>query len=248
MKKNRYKITLFLIGFWLYLDYAIFEYIGRSEALTILFFGYLVLQSKSGELIIRTKHVTWGATALVFLTPLLYWYESIRLNKSFDTANILSTYTNLFLTETSYPRYYDFLLESEISYGIGNYLFWLFTLPIPKKIFPIEIPLFNSYFTDLFDESLDYIILPSILGEAFMFFGEYLFWIHGLLIGSIIGISYNVLKKYNFTLIILIYIGVLTFSIGRGGSMEIISFCINSLITVWVAVFLSRLITKLKLN
>lgn len=242
IKNKKYKLTLFLIIFWLYLDYVIFEYIGRSSALTVLFFAYLVLQTKTGELKLKSKHLFIASVFLVFITPLLYWYESIRLKQDFNISNLLSSYSNLFLNEITYPQYYDFILEGESLYGIKNYLFWIITLPIPKMLVPIEITPFNTFFTNLVDEHLDYIVLPSILGEAFMIFGENLFWLHGLIIGSIIGISYKILKSYDFTLVILIYIGVLTFSIGRGGSMEIISFCINCLFTIWILILFSKLL------
>src|SRR5690625_613968 len=240
--KNKKRMTAFLfVGFWIYLDYAIYEYIGRYELIIGLLFLYLVLNYKEDKLIIKKKSIAIISSILVLSIPLLVAYEGYRLSGNIEINNLFYSIELLLQSEISYPKYYDIINSSTSTYGINNYLLWIFTLPIPKMIFPIEIMPFNTYFTDLINPYLDYTVLPSILGEGFMIFGDGLYWLHAIILGSIIGISYRVLSKYDFTTLVIAYISVLTFTIGRGGSMEIISFIINNLFVVWIILILKRL-------
>lgn len=248
IKSGKKNTVIFLIIFWGYLDYAIYEYLARSDMLTIVVFAYLVVQSRIKNFKINLKHIALATIGIVIALPILYLFEDYRLTGTVEITNIFSPYVSMFMAETSYPKYYDVLFNSEEIYGIGNYLLWIITLPVPKFIIPIEITTFNTYFTNLVDVHLDYIVLPSILGESFMIFGKYLFWMHGILLGLIIGITYRILSKYNFTMVIIIYIAVLSFSIGRGGSMQMISFCINSLFTLWLGILITRMVNILLKN
>ena len=248
LKSGKRYTVLLLILFWGYLDYAIYEYVSRSDILTIFLFAYLVSQYKDDELKIKHKHIVISLVGILVIIPLLYLFGNYRLTHTFEFSNMFSSYINIFTSETSYPRFYDILYNSDSYYGIGNYLLWLTTLPVPKFFVPIEIQTFNAYFTDLIDVHLGYIVLPSILGESFMIFGKHLFWLHGLLLGSILGMAYKVLRRYEFAPIIVLYIGVLSFSIGRGGSMQIISFCINSLLAVWIGILISKISKSLYNN
>lgn len=244
MREGKKKKAVILILFWGYLDYAIFEYMSRSAFITSAFFLYLVLHLKKENLVFKKTEGLVALLGFFSLVPLLSIYESYRLKIPFNFVGLGKIYESLFISETGYTRYYDIIINSDATYGIGNYLFWIATLPIPKSIFPIQIATFNSYFTNLIDENLDYFVLPSILGEAFMIFGDVLFWLHGLIIGTILGVTFKILSKYEFSRIILLYIVVLTFNLGRGGSMQIISFSINSIFVIWIGLIASKIFSE----
>lgn len=232
--KNRKIKAIIMIYVWVYLEFLKYEYMSRSQMLVFIAFSILVVSVHNKDIILKKKLVLGGMIGLILSLPMLAIYENYRLGLSVLDVNLLDSIVAMVSSEISYPKFYDTILSRNSIYTIETYFTWLFTLPIPKGLLGITIPTINASFTSMINSSLDYIILPSILGEAFMVFGKHLFWIHGLIMGGVIGVTLKIVKKSHLLIVVGCYITVLAFSIGRGGSTQIISFCINGLLSLWL--------------
>ena len=240
---NNRKTAMLLLVYWFYLEFAKVEYISRSQFMVNVVLIYLVYKYDNNKLYLNRKVIQFAFIIFLVGTPILYIYSKTRLNIPVSFSDVVDSYTQLYISEINYPQYYDDIINSEITYGAKNYFKWILTLPIPNFIWTKDIIPFNLFFTKMINSKLDYILLPSILGESFLIFSNYYF-IHAAVTAFIISVTDKILSKYNFLFLVRVYIVLLAFNVGRGGSIQIISFCINGLIIVWIYMILKKIFVK----
>ncbi|MED3667084.1 O-antigen ligase [Geobacillus kaustophilus] len=184
------KIIIFvLIPF--YLDIVAKSSLGRDDfilpILIILFYLYF-------ERYITKKMLL----AIVFILALIAipFFDAIyylRKGEDFSNIGLSKSLSNLIQQETSYPYYYNVANQVNGNLTPSDYFQWLLTLPIPDIfLFGYKPPLVNEIYTYyrlglVMGDPGYYIVVPSWLGEAFMFFGIEFSWILGLINGTLIG-------------------------------------------------------------
>ncbi len=237
-KKKFLAIILFLM--WVYLDALKIGYIGRYKmVIFVLFLSYLIFV-KDGVVAIR-KFIPI-VIILILSIPLLLAYEGHRqgIDISFD-YDFVNSSRELIEKEVSFPKYYNQIINTKIMEP-EEYFIWLFTVSIPKKIFPVETVSINDEFSFLItglrvDDLYYSIILPSIFGEAMLIYGLFFSWIHAIVLGLFLTIFIKYYKKFTHLSFLTVYLIIYSISIGRGGSQGVIAYFINISILFFIFSF-----------
>lgn len=237
-KKKFLAIILFLM--WVYLDALKIGYIGRYKmVIFVLFLSYLIFV-KDGVVAIR-KFIPI-VIILILSIPLLLAYEGYRqgIDISFD-YDFVNSSRELIEKEVSFPKYYNQIINTKIMEP-EEYFIWLFTVSIPKKIFPVETVSINDEFSFLItglrvDDLYYSIILPSIFGEAMLIYGLFFSWIHAIVLGLFLTIFIKYYKKFTHLSFLTVYLIIYSISIGRGGSQGVIAYFINISILFFIFSF-----------
>lgn len=234
-------IILLLIE--LYLKALKFEYIGRTDIMmTILIILIIMLYRDNKKF--KVSQLTLIGFSVILTIPFFVSYIYTRMGSSFQNISFFDSIKLFIQTELYYPIYYEFIIHN-ISINPLKYLIWLLTLPIPKIFTPfIDVVQINTFFSIMVSginpSEIDFAIyLPSILGEAFIVWGNIFFWIHAIILGLVSGISYNILVKYKQLHFYSFYFIFRSLAMGRGGSQGYISTIINgSLLLIVYVLFL----------
>lgn len=237
-KKKFLAIILFLM--WVYLDALKIGYIGRYKmVIFVLFLSYLIFV-KDGVVAIRKFILI--VIILILSIPLLLAYEGYRqgIDISFD-YDFVNSSRELIEKEVSFPKYYNQIINTKIMEP-EEYFIWLFTVSIPKKIFPVETVSINDEFSFLItglrvDDLYYSIILPSIFGEAMLIYGLFFSWIHAIVLGLFLTIFIKYYKKFTHLSFLTVYLIIYSISIGRGGSQGVIAYFINISILFFIFSF-----------
>ncbi|HFE9683149.1 TPA: O-antigen polysaccharide polymerase Wzy [Clostridium perfringens] len=234
-KNKKIKLALYLF-FWIYLQYLKIGYMGRNDM--IIFFIFILLlygYDLKKYIKIKKKQIFVIIIGLVLAIPFLIWYESFRLGVNNQLISIGRSLEELFFKECDYPKYYEFINQS---ISPIKYILWIIFLPIPSLIFPgkptIEInTIFSEFILGISRKSAGYyVLLPSLMGESFMIFGNDFFWIHAILLGVIIGFIFSYVNRYRYLTFFSLFYSIYILTIGRGGSQGYIGILINSCIPI----------------
>ena len=221
-------------------------YIGRGGMIysfVLLFFLWFCI--KDGAFILTRMQITTLLVLAVCSLPLMYTYTYIRQGLSHDSMPFSVTVDLLFKSETDCPTYYDHIL---LSNDLKNqtpfsFLLWLVSLPIPSLIWPGKPSLANDAFTysitGLHRTDIGYSsLVPSFLGEGFMYFGHQYYWLYAFIVGLILLLILRYLLKNRYLLFFALYLSVYSFSIGRAGATAVIPSFINGTLAVFLLDFL----------
>ena len=217
-----FKRLLIYIGVILYLIYCRDSYIGRG---TLLVYGVLYF------VVIYTYNPKYRKRLFLLLLVLLpslaiFFVSYSRIRIGGEVGNIVwgEAFEILLYQETSFPEHFNFY-KNISSNLIGPYLTWLVTLPFPG-FFKSDVFAFNSFFSEQIlgvDSSKQgfYILLPSVVGEAYFIFGKNLFWIHGIIYGVLISSVRSFLRRNDTFIFLSVYIAlILGYYISRGGTFS----------------------------
>lgn len=225
-------------------------YIGRSAmAFNGLLLFFLLFCIKDENFSINRKQIVLLISVIVAAIPFMYAYTFIRAGLSVDNVSFGQSANLLVETELDYPKYYDHILRSRQFYsGPINVIFWLICLPIPSIIWPNKPTMSNDMFTYTITglNKTDYgysSLLPSFLGELFMYFGETWYWVFALIVGFILVLFIKYLSKSKYMLFYTLYLIVRLASIGRAGASAALPLIINGSLSVLI---LDWIITKKK--
>ena len=233
------------IVLWIVLSFGKFHYISRYQMVVflLLIFAYQqICQYK--ELIIDKKIIIKIMILAIILIPFLVAFTDMRLGRSVVNIGFLESIGLLLESECYYPRYYDICIKNSNLVSPIQYILWLLFLPVPNFIWAdkpmIQIAYeFTSMFSSLSVTDAAYSnLLPSILGEAFLIYGEYFFWVHAVILGFLIGVIFRVLLKSKKLSILSAYFIIILATIGRGGSQSYAPFAINSLFSLFTVFFM----------
>ncbi len=246
--RKRTVIVSSLLILWFYLEFLKSGYLGRHELVgyAVLFF-FILFSEKGKKYEVKKKYYIFLFVCLIASAPFLLMYQYNRLGKSMDDFSTIGLLIkNIINSEAYYPVYFDKILELPIRIPPIKYFLWMFFLIVPSIVLPSKPTIaINSIFTttitglSLGDKYYS-IILPSILGESFIIYGAYFFWIHALLLGLFFGLIQKKLSNHYYLTFWNIYVLIEFVKIPRGGSQGFISWVINS------SIFLIMLLIYLK--
>lgn len=217
-------------------------YIGRGSMIynfILLYFLWFCI--KDGEFLISKRQALTLLIIAIGSLPFMYAYTFIRQGLSYESLPFFDTISLLVSSESGCPTFYDHILSSSVLdlQTPLAFILWLIFLPIPSLIWPNKPSLANDIFTysitGLHKTDIGYSsLVPSFLGEGFMFFGEYYFWIYALITGFVFAVILRYLLKSRYMIFFVLYLCVCVFSIGRAGATAVIPTYINGTLSVFI--------------
>jgi len=225
-----------------YLDYCRIGYIGRANILLYLFVISLALYKFKPKL--RIPLVISFSILLPTLIIFMANYTYIRLGETPSIKNTFVALEALFYSESYYPLWFGTIYNEPFEINnLTTYLKWLFTLPIPGFL-KANAGLKGDEIAGLLlgvepGKRGFYIVLPGLVGESVYYFGKYLFWIHSLLTGLLVGYVYRLLNRYDQMNILLFYATFqLTYFINRAGTGSGFPLILKVLLTFFIIIYL----------
>lgn len=230
--KYRKNISKFILFIFIpnYLSLAN-GYVSRSAmmcSLAITVIVFLIYYPKY-----RKKMLICG----VCLTPLLIYGLSFYTyyRQGIDEINLSMSDAGLILLrqETAYPRHFDDILNSG-GYLIGRYFEWIANLPLPFNFANNDYDI-NGIISETIagiprGEQGFNVLLPGVVGESLFIFGPYLYWIHAVIYGVIIGFVYRLLHHKNEIILLIYYSFVSAYTISRAGTISMYPFYFKHLL------------------
>ena len=219
----------------------------------MIYLGFIVLYfivCKYKEIKIDKKTVVLIVVAVIVLIPALVSFTDVRLGRSVTKLNFSDSLRALLEDECHYPEYYDICVQNAGLVDPIQYLLWIFFLPIPSAFWSSKPVVQIAYsFTGLFYSTAvtasNYSnLLPSVLGESFLIFGPYLFWIEAIIIGIVIGIYFNYFIQSKKLSMLTAYMLLMLATIGRGGSQSYLSVIINGSIVLILWIYIAKIISR----
>ncbi|MCF2660181.1 hypothetical protein JQM83_13445 [Parabacteroides distasonis] len=216
-------------------------YIGRSGMVyTALLLFFLVFCVKDGEFVITKKHILLILAVIVASIPFLYAYTFIRMGIETDIMSFSESLELLLASEATYPTYYDHISSSPVlqqAQSPISVILWLICLPIPSVLWPSKPTLANDVFTFSITglHRTDYgysSLLPSFLGESFMYFGGTFYWVFTFLVGMVFALTLKYLSQNRYMLIFMLLLAVRLTAAGRAGATAAIPSFVNGTIFV----------------
>ncbi|MCQ6264729.1 hypothetical protein M1K46_03490 [Fictibacillus sp. WQ 8-8] len=251
----KYKKKPFVFILWVlvpfYIDIIAKGSLGRDDFIfpIVLIIFYLYTE----KYITKTKLIGLIGIFCIIGVPLMNKLYFLRKGESYATATFGGMFSEFLNQEATFPLYYDLTVNISNFLNPSDFLLWLFTLPIPNFLLPnYNPPLVNEIYTyarlgmEMGDPGY-YIVVPSWLGEAFMFYGGNLSWLHGILIAIIIGIFIKFFKSNLVLKFWFIYFLIDMLRYLRSVSQEFLAQSINSSILFFAVVFALVIIRKQKI-
>lgn len=211
-------------------------YVGRSEMVyTALLLFFLVFCFKDGKFKITRKQVLVLLCIMIVSVPFLWAYTFIRMGLTADTISFSDSMKLLLASEATYPQYYDHILSSQFLQQAQSpfaVILWLICLPIPSVLWPSKPTLSNDVFTfsitGLHRTDFGYSsLLPSFLGESFMYFGGSFYWVFTFLMGLVFASILKYLSKNQYMTFFMLLLAVRMTAVGRAGATAAIPSFVN---------------------
>jgi hypothetical protein len=220
--KKPWKIILIYV-ILIYISYCETAYAGRSGLAVYGAFIFLVLVKYYPK---ARKAILFGGCIAVPLIIIFFAaYADIRQGRQSDNNSFNLALEYLYQSELTFYKWFDNVINFKSNYAT-NYIAWLFTLPLPGFLKPIEM---NMNFTAMFTmdvlglssaSQVDNILLPSLVNESIFIFGKYFFFLHAVILGFIFSITYNSLRKNPANFLVLLSVLLdLCFRAGRAGTI-----------------------------
>ena len=249
---KRKKIFGFILCiFWIILEFGEYNYLSRYEL--VIYLGFIVMYfivCKYKEIKIDKKTIAFIGVAVIILIPALVSFTDVRLGRSVTHLSFSESLSALLEDESNYPKYYDICIQNSGLVDPIQYLLWIIFLPIPSALWSGKPVVQIAYsFTGLFYSTSvtasNYSnLLPSVLGESFLIFGQYLFWVEAIILGIVIGIYFNYFIQSKKLSLLTAYMLLMLATIGRGGSQSYISVIINGSIVLILWIYIAKIIRK----
>lgn len=250
LKENNRKVAVIVIFvLWVYFETVSLGYISRNEMLVygaLLFL--IVINFKNKAIKIGKKAIFTILIAGVLIAPLLLAYEYYRMGADFALESFGQPLMELVFKETDFPQYYDFAISIHEKPLITQYYSWFAVLPVPSFVvnaLGVNYLEVNRFFTEnltgvMYGSDNYSVVLPSILGEAFMIYGKDLFWLHAIFVPAVISVFNHLLsqnEKHNYLNWFFI---VSALTIARGGTTGYLANLVNSLIIYLIVSYILR--------
>lgn len=247
-KKHKLFISLFILP--IFLNLLADSYISRNNIAIYLIFLFIFVYKEK----VISRRLTKIISILLIPTLLFIFsiLSDIRSGSSIDYT-LLQHIEKLILEEVSYPKYYNYCITTSSEISILNFILYIFIVCIPSQIYKFFnfVPPNLAYsFTETIlglnygETNNYYILLPSVLGEAFILFGEKFAFFYGAIYGIISMLFLKILKKYKYLEYLMIFYLLDFFRQFRGGSQYVISAWETKLIPMIIIMIFMKILNK----
>lgn len=233
--------AVFFVILWAYISYVQYNYLSRYQLLIFLALTYSIVTFVYPEgIAFKKKYVLLLCGIIISLIPLLVAYTSIRHGISATFTGLTKAIPLLIEEECCYPQYYDVCVSLQGTGGILSFLLWLIFLPIPSFLFifgdkpgMVVAHKFTYALTGyIYGNSKYSSSLPSVLGEGIIIWGRDFVWLHGIILGIVIGLVFNFMSKHKSLSILQMYMLLQLMVLGRGGAQSYMGTLINGTIMI----------------
>lgn len=227
-------------------------YLSRNRiAVHILFLLIFIIKE---ELISKKNSKRLLLVSLPILLIIFANLEFVRSGAVMGYSNF-SMVSKMLASEFGYPKYYDYCNKMSSDYNTINYLIYILIVWIPSNVYKyigIEVPNLAYEFTEkitglAYGQSNNYyILLPSVLGEAIILFGNKLACVYGFIYGVFSTTFLKILKSHKILYYYMVYFMLDFFRQFRGGSQYVITFWESQLVPFIIIVAILRLSKNIK--
>lgn len=242
-KKKGQAILLVILD--LLLHFCQLSYLGRYR---LMIYGAFIIFILFPPLLngkINKKSIIILGCFVILMLPLLYLFVYFRLGNEAEELSILEMVESLLLSESYYPIFYDRILSHEVDTSLFNMILWIALLPIPSIILPNKPSIDTTSFTYMITglqkgDSGFAIMLPSVLGESFAIGGQYLFFVHAIIVGCVYMWFLNFTSKYKSLNYLFLYYVLYSLVLGRGGAGSFLPTLINYNISLFILYYIAK--------
>lgn len=253
-KKRGIAFVILALLLEIYLKALKFEYIGRTDIMMTMLLILVIFLYKNNKKF-KMRHFTVIGMIGLLTIPFFVTYIYTRRGASIESLGFVNSIRLFIESELYYPIYYNAINTGKgINVDPLRYIIWLVTLPIPKIFTPnLDIVQVNAFFSIMISgitpDKIEFAYyLPSILGEAFIVWGDMFYWVHAIILGGISGITYSIIVKYKQLHYYAFYLIVRALAMGRGGSQGYISTIINGSLLLIVYIIFVTITRKISTN
>lgn len=232
---------------WFVLSFGKNNYLSRYQLIIFMsFFVMYLIICKYKKITIDKKTMVLLMVLVFILIPYLVSFKDIRLGRSAVKLSFSEALLELIEGECYYPTYYDTCINNAGLVNPIEYILWLIFLPIPSALWSgkpvVQVAYsFTSIFSTLTVNDAAYSnLLPSVLGESFLIFGPYFFWIEAIILGLTIGFYFKFFLASKQLSVLTAYMLLMLSTIGRGGSQSYLGVLINGSVVLIIFVYLSK--------
>lgn len=232
------------------LQFIRLHYLGRNSLVTIFVELFILMFCITGfKVELKYKHVLILVAVVLLSVPFLFTYKSLvnGFGTDFIDSNFGVMAGLLIDQEFFYPTYYDQILSNfTVSQNPLDFILYVIFLPIPSILFPWKPTLhvadsFTYAITGLTRGDVGFsILLPSILGESFQFFGREFCWVFALISGYVVCVVTKYLCKHKTFCFYVWFMIIQAFTYGRGGTSALLPVLVNGTIGVFIFDFLIK--------
>lgn len=246
LNKPKSKIPLSIFLLTVLFQYMRYLYMSRYQMVIYIVFILIMTFSINGFTVkINKKHIILIGVILISFLPLLYMFMFFRIGGTSETNVSFGEMVSFLLdSETYYPIYYDDILLKLEKFDASalRFFLWILFLPIPSFIFPDKPKISYDTFTYVitgrrYGEEYYSSILPSALGESFLYFNTDFFWVHAIVIGIVSASVFMYMEKHKTLLHYSLYYILFSLVFGRGGSASYVPPVINGIVSVLIIQF-----------
>ena len=185
-------------------------------------------------------------TAVLIIVPIMMWVMLTLMEKRLTNGTDF-TISEFFYTELSYPTQYAKIHNMSPLVQIRDFFLQLLdsfvpVIPTPKYHMDLNVDFSISYGGYGIDVAWFSVLLPSILGEAFLIFGNYFYWIHAIIIALLIALIYKLVRENHCLTILWYYYLVCALKTGRAGYEQLSQSILLNFIIVYMMIHLLRYI------
>lgn len=249
IENNKKTKGVLLIVLSIYLDFLQKNYLGRYKMVILFVYVFFVIAFvRKEQFKIDMKKLGILGLMLMASVPFLYSFISLRSGGTINQISFIDSLELLLESEVYYPKYYDIcssIFSENGSLGL-RFIIYLICLPIPSIVFPGK-PTVNASFYLTYAETGRWFgdanytsCLPSVVGEGMIIWGPMLIFLHGIVLGVVIGIFFRFLMRYKSLTVLYIYYAVNLLALGRGGAESYLSGLVNGTIILILWVFILK--------
>lgn len=235
-KKPILFIALFL--FPVYCNTIADSYISRNNIAVNLAFIIIYLVSEN-YMRKRTAVLIFAIGSPILLaafSSLFNVRQGGTFNLSFD--GFRPAILSIINSECNYPIYYDICVQLSEKVSLLNFILYIVFAWIPSSVFVLlggTVPNLAYTFTEgviglTYGARDYYIVLPSVLGESLMLYGDVFAFLHGLFYGIFVFWFYRVLDSHYSLKYLKIFFILDFFRQFRGGSQYVLSSWMTTLV------------------
>jgi len=237
------KKHLFLFGIVILFTFIRLHYLGRNQMSTFAVeFLLIAFCIKGLDIRIKKRYIIAVVLIALYFVPYLYAQTFYRHGESFDKGilSFMDIANMLFDSEFFYPIYYDEILKNPYfdTQTALAYFLYVICLPIPSFIWASKpsLAIADSFtYAILGVERGDvgfHIILPSVMGESLLFFGDRYFWVFAIFSGFVVAMITRYLCRHKTMTLYLFYLIIQAFTYGRGGTAALLPTLINGVLGI----------------
>ncbi|HML70031.1 MAG TPA: hypothetical protein PKA78_01550 [Macellibacteroides fermentans] len=234
---------LILLLLPVYIDLCNRGIIGRGQAMIPLVIVFLVIFEKVKPAK-RTLLAVTSLIAIPFLSYTFVQFSQLRIGAYLLDISFGDSIQLLFGQEVGYPLLFNDYYGKGSPVSITEYILWIILLPLPGFLkFGYGDPQVNMKFTMLVtgldpSQSGFSICLPGLVGESLITFGQYLFPLHAIILGTIVSYLIKYLSKYDSYKFIFFYVAtIFSYNICRGGTASSYSFVFKQFIILLLFIY-----------